>query len=136
MGVIIRRRPASTALAARLGVAGGVLALALYSAWLYSVPHWEPRTLNEKPRSTCPTSPPPKAAQQFPWDKRMVRRRVCHDSCPTARNGACDEGRVGTSGVVAPDSFQVTCDLGTDCTDCGAWEFHGPKAALKWTPVQ
>jgi len=29
----------------------------------------------------------------------------------------------------------VACDLGTDCTDCGAFEFYGPEWALEWTPV-
>jgi FkbM family methyltransferase len=49
----------------------------------------------------------------------------CKDTCKFAKNGVCNEGRsrvMNTSSGLRQLSFQlVTCDLGTDCTDCGAW---------------
>ena len=37
---------------------------------------------------------------------------VCDDSCQFARDGACDDGWV--------NAIYTDCDLGTDCSDCGA----------------
>ena len=48
------------------------------------------------------------------------RQSVCLDSCRTAKNGVCDDGR-GTE-----IKRSVTCDLGTDCSDCGPWNSTGP----------
>eukprot|EP00873_Tetraselmis_striata_P042505 jgi/Tetstr1/462769/TSEL_007721.t1 len=39
----------------------------------------------------------------------------CEDTCPDAKNGKCNDGR----GKV--DFETVSCDLGTDCSDCGEW---------------
>jgi len=67
---------------------------------------------------------------------------VCHDSCATAKDGICQEGRpgVGPGGFPSYDELdlphRVFCDLGTDCSDCGPWRFKGPKDALFWTPVR
>ncbi|MEW5304387.1 MAG: hypothetical protein WDW36_006998 [Sanguina aurantia] len=47
----------------------------------------------------------------------VSREQHCSDTCHKARDGKCDEGRPCIKG---PSSV-VSCDLGTDCTDCGAW---------------
>lgn len=39
-------------------------------------------------------------------------------------------------GTVGIGPYNVLCDLGTDCTDCGPWHYRGPRAALRWTPVK
>ena len=36
---------------------------------------------------------------------------ICDDTCPSANDGYCDDGAFG--------SQYITCDCGTDCTDCG-----------------
>ena len=37
----------------------------------------------------------------------------------------------------SPPVYEVLCDLGTDCRDCGAWHYVGPKNLVeKWTPVR
>lgn len=54
-------------------------------------------------------------------------KSVCENSCAGfANNGVCDEGRpnVQATAESLPDSaavFEVQCDLGTDCADCGPW---------------
>jgi hypothetical protein len=69
-----------------------------------------------------------------------VKRTLCSDACPRANDGVCDDGRRGLrrGGGAGPADgpFAVACDLGTDCSDCGAWEFTGPRQALAWTPVK
>lgn len=40
-----------------------------------------------------------------------VAAGTCEDTCPYARDGACDDGRDG--------SVTSVCDLGSDCADCG-----------------
>lgn len=62
------------------------------------------------------------ANQTFPWNKHFVRKRVCDDSCDRAKNGICDDGSKSNP----TDNTRVWCDLGTDCSDCGAWIFHVP----------
>ncbi len=37
---------------------------------------------------------------------------ACTDSCTYAGDGECDDG--------GPSATTSVCDLGTDCTDCGA----------------
>lgn len=39
------------------------------------------------------------------------------------KDGTCDDG---SSSNTTGDK-QVWCDLGTDCTDCGAWTFQVPE---------
>jgi hypothetical protein len=64
---------------------------------------------------------------------------ACADSCATARDGVCDEGRPAAG--APPDTpppggyWNVTCDLGTDCNDCGAWTSAGTAEAAAWRPV-
>jgi hypothetical protein len=52
--------------------------------------------------------------------------RVCTDTCATARDGACGDGRGPLPGGAnehgQPHALVVACDLGTDCADCGAWQ--------------
>ena len=31
--------------------------------------------------------------------------------------------------------YTVQCDLGTDCNDCGEWNYSGPIEGLGWTPI-
>ena len=62
--------------------------------------------------------------------------KLCDDSCSHSKNGKCDEGRslperdknrMGMPLVNRTASLTaVTCDIGTDCTDCGSW--YGPAA--------
>lgn len=51
-------------------------------------------------------------------------KTVCEDTCPGhAKNGVCNDGRP-TPENDQTDSmtiFEVLCDLGTDCSDCGPW---------------
>lgn len=58
-------------------------------------------------------------------------KTVCEDSCPgQAKNGVCNDGRP-TPDKDQTDSmtiFEVLCDLGTDCSDCGPW-VRAPHAA-------
>ena len=42
----------------------------------------------------------------------FVRPTTCHDVCPYANDGQCDDGGVG--------SASAGCQLGSDCGDCGA----------------
>ena len=65
--------------------------------------------------------------------------RLCSDSCGHAKNGKCDEGRFPPKrdsvqsyirGNLPLDNrtyYEAKCDLGTDCSDCGAWS--GPASA-------
>jgi hypothetical protein len=48
-------------------------------------------------------------------------------ACLQARDGVCDEGRRGNITAAGRVSW-VSCDVGTDCHDCGPWQGlqHGP----------
>ncbi|KDD75446.1 hypothetical protein H632_c682p1, partial [Helicosporidium sp. ATCC 50920] len=63
----------------------------------------------------------------------------CDNSCPTARDGVCNEGRPAEGEDPIAFGLQrvnVTCDLGTDCADCGPWHFYGRTDwARDWHPV-
>eukprot|EP00884_Botryococcus_braunii_P020614 jgi/Botrbrau1/7236/Bobra.0021s0020.1 len=48
-----------------------------------------------------------------PWEEEIVSVNVCTNTCAAARNGVCNDGRLGRD--------RVWCDLGTDCEDCGSW---------------
>lgn len=52
-------------------------------------------------------------------------KTVCEDTCPgRARDGVCNEGRPHAKADAPPEKlavFEVDCDLGTDCSDCGPW---------------
>lgn len=72
-----------------------------------------------------------------PWSTLVWRgprpglvKRLCEDSCSGfTRNGVCDEGRPTLAYRAlwrrqqdpAQSVYQVHCDLGTDCGDCGTW---------------
>lgn len=71
-----------------------------------------------------------------PWKQELVQRTVCSDTCASARNGVCDEGRPSKGAAPSNESAVVLCDLGTDCEDCGAWEFRGTAAAAGWAPIR
>lgn len=70
-----------------------------------------------------------------------VDEDVCADTCPHARDGVCQEGRAGRGPAAAAAAgdgtgpFEVLCDLGTDCSDCGPWRYIGPIDGLAWDPV-
>ncbi|KAL6746244.1 hypothetical protein V8C86DRAFT_3149980 [Haematococcus lacustris] len=55
---------------------------------------------------------------------------VCLNTCIKARNGECNDGRpkLGATDIGVP--YEVLCDLGTDCDDCGAWV---PSGHVPWT---
>ncbi|GAX85607.1 hypothetical protein CEUSTIGMA_g13022.t1 [Chlamydomonas eustigma] len=58
----------------------------------------------------------------------------CKNTCPFANNGVCDEGRRSNStgpGILRISYKLVTCDLGTDCADCGAWKSSEEPTWLK-----
>eukprot|EP00884_Botryococcus_braunii_P020609 jgi/Botrbrau1/7231/Bobra.0021s0016.1 len=65
-----------------------------------------------------------------PWDERVYNHSVCSNTCPHALNGVCNDGRSGAG--------RVLCDMGTDCSDCGAWSLQLPasrRAAPLWEPI-
>ncbi len=76
------------------------------------------------------------AAQPTPWEGPLKKLTLCSDECVHAKDNVCQEGRPkkGTQ-VVSGSGYDVLCDLGTDCSDCGAWEFEGPEVAAQWRPV-
>ena len=44
-----------------------------------------------------------------------------------ANNGVCNDGRVDLKHTLQERVYvNVTCDLGTDCADCGPWTPSGP----------
>lgn len=51
---------------------------------------------------------------------------ICEDSCVHAKNGECDDGRNWVRHTKLSYD-KVSCDLGTDCSDCGPWKMHGPR---------
>jgi len=54
-----------------------------------------------------PSRPPPSSPPIVP------SITLCTDTCAYSKNGACQDGGMGTI-------FPMTCDFGTDCTDCGS----------------
>lgn len=40
-----------------------------------------------------------------------IDNEICLETCPTSHDGVCDDGGTG--------SLRISCDIGTDCTDCG-----------------
>jgi len=73
------------------------------------------------------TASPPSLWGTPPWAGAGVRVARCDDTCPSARDGACRDGR-GPPGPVA-------CDVGTDCTDCGPYEATLPAWLAGARPV-
>lgn len=68
-----------------------------------------------------------------------IVKRVCEDTClGHASNGVCDEGRPALLEGHQTDisTFEVFCDLGTDCSDCGAWVHNNTVATDGWQPIQ
>ena len=64
----------------------------------------------EKCEATCDTVNRP---DDIPvGDIYCLPRFGCSDTCASANDGTCDDGGNGAT--------YATCDLGTDCTDCGA----------------
>ncbi|EIE24267.1 hypothetical protein COCSUDRAFT_65824 [Coccomyxa subellipsoidea C-169] len=58
----------------------------------------------------------------FPWERILVNRTTCSNTCVGhSSNGICEDGRGGDG--------RVYCDLGTDCADCGPWTH-----AVPWSP--
>ncbi|PRW60388.1 A disintegrin and metallo ase with thrombospondin motifs 12 [Chlorella sorokiniana] len=68
-------------------------------------------------------------------------KSVCENTCTGfAKNGVCDEGRPNAKATLEtqPDSaaiFEVQCDLGTDCDDCGPWVHTNTDASDSWRPI-
>ncbi|KAL4449442.1 hypothetical protein ABPG77_007086 [Micractinium sp. CCAP 211/92] len=66
-------------------------------------------------------------------------KTVCEDTCPGhAKNGVCNDGRP-TPEKDQTDSmtiFEVLCDLGTDCSDCGPWVHNNTDASDSWQPIK
>jgi len=60
----------------------------------------------------------------FPWEQLQTAMAICADTCESANNGVCDEGRRTDWAGVPRDGVQVLCDLGTDCADCGPYKFN------------
>ncbi|KAG2493458.1 hypothetical protein HYH03_008275 [Edaphochlamys debaryana] len=46
---------------------------------------------------------------------------ACSNTCPKAKNGICDEGRPVQGKTSHLLLWMATCDLGTDCDDCGPY---------------
>ena len=71
------------------------------------------------------------------WADDWADEEICSDTCPYSRDGVCQEGRADVNGTDSGTGpYQVMCDLGTDCSDCGAWRYVGPRKFLKWSPVK
>ena len=71
-------------------------------------------------------------------DPVVERWSRCDNTCATARDGTCDDGRPSwgqNSTLFYSDLQPVTCDLGTDCADCGVWETTGTVESMSWRPV-
>lgn len=62
---------------------------------------------------------------RFPWDEEFTEMALCGNTCATASNGICDEGRLADYSGVPMVGIQVLCDLGSDCADCGPYKFNG-----------
>lgn len=94
-----------------------------------------------RPRSpACPGLQ--RGRRSRPWSTLVWRgqrpglvKRLCEDSCAGfTRNGVCDEGRPTLPYRAlwrrqqdpAQSVYQVHCDLGTDCGDCGTWVRRRP----------
>ncbi|KAL4427804.1 hypothetical protein ABPG75_001893 [Micractinium tetrahymenae] len=87
-----------------------------------------------------------------PWSTLVWRgpkpglvKRLCEDSCTGfTRNGVCDEGRPTLPYRAlwrrqqdpAQSVFQVHCDLGTDCGDCGTWYHTNSHESDAWRPIR
>lgn len=68
-------------------------------------------------------------------------KSVCENTCAGfTNNGICDEGRPNAQATPEsqPDSaavFEVQCDLGTDCGDCGPWVHNNTDVSDSWRPI-
>ncbi|KAL4449441.1 hypothetical protein ABPG77_007085 [Micractinium sp. CCAP 211/92] len=87
-----------------------------------------------------------------PWSTLVWRgprpglvKRLCEDSCAGfTRNGVCDEGRPTLPYRAlwrrqqdpAQSVYQVYCDLGTDCGDCGTWYHTNSHESDAWRPIR
>ncbi|KAL6784221.1 hypothetical protein ACKKBG_A05315 [Auxenochlorella protothecoides x Auxenochlorella symbiontica] len=109
-------------------------------------PSWETKALNKEAQGVV------KGAQEvvksafsrasLTGTSRSIKpgpvRTVCENTCPTARDGVCQDGRPGP-GSNATSFYEtlhpVVCDLGTDCADCGPWVTTATPEALAWAPV-
>jgi hypothetical protein len=64
--------------------------------------------------------PPP-----LPPFQPQPRTPLCADTCVSANDGTCDEGRPPNARPKRINDnntyYLVSCDLGTDCSDCGPW---------------
>jgi hypothetical protein len=72
------------------------------------------------------------AATKFPWELPRIEKEVCGNTCPTALNGLCEEGRH----AVGQQAAAVRCDLGTDCGDCGPWRSVVAEGLRGDTPIK
>lgn len=109
-------------------------------------PSWETKALNKEAQGVV------KGAQEvvksafsrasLTGTTRSIKpgpvRTVCENTCPTARDGVCQDGRP-SPGSNATSFYEtlhpVVCDLGTDCADCGPWVTTATPEALAWAPV-
>ena len=72
--------------------------------------------------ATTPPSP-----SDAPWHAPLVRVTRCDDTCASAGDGTCDDGRAALG--------RVRCDVGTDCTDCGPWTDDVPSSMAAHFPT-
>ena len=49
---------------------------------------------------------------------------LCGNTCASASNGVCEEGRLADYSGVPMAGIQVLCDLGSDCADCGPYRLN------------
>ena len=69
--------------------------------------------------------PPPSPSPPPPSPQTATATSGCSDTCAHAANGLCEDGGSGT--------VYYDCDVGTDCTDCGARNADGTLQALSPT---
>ena len=91
--------------------------------------------------SLSPSSGPSQTVQVPRWgvssrqsSENTAQIGICLNTCRKARNGVCDDGRVNITFPKGTTRFgggsgSVTCDLGTDCQDCGPWS---PPVKPNW----
>lgn len=105
-----------------------------YELWQHATTAPPPRAAAAAATASKPSpehttrTPTPAAAVAEAAAPPAAPRTACTDSCAQSRNGVCDEGRSPLPTPGSP-SIEVLCDLGTDCTDCGAWGGHTWAAA-------
>ena len=65
-------------------------------------------------------------------DPLLLQHRAteCSNTCASARNGKCEDGSFLMKHPSSSQMFEVKCNYGTDCEDCGPLPRRAPAATL------